>query len=81
MQGFRDNPARLNDFLAGLDEIATAQDLTDGLRITLHSGRILHMRPSGNAPEFRLYAEAASRAAAADLLARGLHRLAADLRD
>ena len=81
VQGFRDNPARLNDFLAGLDEIATAQDLTDGLRITLHSGRILHMRPSGNAPEFRLYAEAASRAAAADLLARGLHRLAADLRD
>jgi phosphomannomutase len=31
---------------------------TDGLRITLPKGRILHLRPSGNAPEFRIYAEA-----------------------
>ncbi len=31
---------------------------TDGLRITLDDGRIVHLRPSGNAPELRCYAEA-----------------------
>ncbi len=33
-------------------------DRTDGLRITFKSGEIVHLRPSGNAPEFRCYAEA-----------------------
>jgi phosphomannomutase len=35
-------------------------DHTDGLRITFESSEILHMRPSGNAPEFRYYNEANS---------------------
>jgi phosphomannomutase len=35
-------------------------DETDGLRITLKDGRIAHLRPSGNAPELRCYAEADS---------------------
>ncbi len=35
-------------------------DLTDGLRITFESSEVLHMRPSGNAPEFRCYNEADS---------------------
>ena len=33
-------------------------DRTDGLRITFDSGDILHVRPSGNAPELRCYGEA-----------------------
>ena len=33
-------------------------DETDGLRITLADNRIVHLRPSGNAPELRCYAEA-----------------------
>ncbi len=33
-------------------------DQTDGLRITLKDGLIVHLRPSGNAPELRCYAEA-----------------------
>lgn len=33
-------------------------DATDGLRLTLVSGLIIHLRPSGNAPEFRCYVEA-----------------------
>jgi phosphomannomutase len=33
-------------------------DLTDGLRITFASGEVLHLRPSGNAPELRCYTEA-----------------------
>ena len=34
-----------------------AIDLTDGLRMTFSSGAIIHLRPSGNAPEFRCYVE------------------------
>ena len=34
-------------------------DTTDGLRITFESDEIMHLRPSGNAPEFRCYNEAA----------------------
>ncbi|MFA7619454.1 MAG: phosphomannomutase [Thiohalomonadaceae bacterium] len=33
-------------------------DTTDGLRITFRSAEIVHLRPSGNAPEFRCYNEA-----------------------
>jgi phosphomannomutase len=35
-------------------------DLTDGLRMTLDSQNIIHLRPSGNAPELRCYCEAAT---------------------
>lgn len=54
-------------------------DTTDGLRMALSDGRILHLRPSGNAPEFRIYAEAASPAAARRLLSRALERIAGQL--
>ncbi|MEZ8302252.1 phosphomannomutase [Vibrio splendidus] len=33
-------------------------DTTDGLRLTLDNNQIIHLRPSGNAPELRCYAEA-----------------------
>ncbi len=32
------------------------QDMTDGMRITLRDGCIVHLRASGNAPELRCYA-------------------------
>ena len=35
-------------------------DFTDGARISLQSGDIVHLRPSGNAPEFRCYTESSS---------------------
>jgi len=37
-------------------------DRTDGLRVTFQTLEVLHMRPSGNAPEFRCYNEAGSQA-------------------
>jgi phosphomannomutase len=37
-----------------------ATNLTDGLRATFANGDIVHLRPSGNAPELRCYAEANS---------------------
>ena len=63
-------------FLAGLGAVEAAVDRTDGLRLTLQGGRIVHLRPSGNAPELRFYAEAESREAAEGLLAAGLAALA-----
>jgi len=47
------------EFGAAFGPVATLDD-TDGLRITFDSGEILHLRPSGNAPELRAYAEADS---------------------
>lgn len=48
-------------FLAKLgDELAYEVNTTDGLRITVENGDIVHLRPSGNAPELRCYAESGS---------------------
>ena len=68
-------------FLADLGETPAGTDETDGLRLTCASGRIVHLRPSGNAPELRLYVEAEDREAAEDLLRRGLDLLAGRLGD
>ncbi|MGB5671231.1 MAG: phosphomannomutase, partial [Sedimenticolaceae bacterium] len=35
-------------------------DQTDGLRVTFENGEVVHLRPSGNAPELRCYTEADS---------------------
>lgn len=72
----RDRAARAA-FFAGRRESLT--DLTDGLRITFTDGAILHLRPSGNAPELRCYAETADAASAAALVRDTLARIA-DLR-
>lgn len=52
-----------------------SQDRTDGLRMTLRNGDIFHLRPSGNAPELRCYAEAESQERAEYLVREGLARL------
>lgn len=65
-------PAKRADFLAGFDGAEASVDRTDGLRMTLKDGRIVHLRPSGNAPELRLYVEADSVDAAAATLTTGL---------
>ena len=45
--------------LIGLDNAEIDEvDTTDGLRLTLTNNQIIHLRPSGNAPELRCYVEA-----------------------
>lgn len=51
-------------------------DRTDGLRITFDSDEVVHLRPSGNAPELRCYNEAASPARAAEMNAQCLQIMA-----
>lgn len=49
---------------------------TDGVRVTFTNGEVVHLRPSGNAPEFRGYTEAADEARAGELNARCLEVIA-----
>jgi phosphomannomutase len=66
-------------FLKQFDLTEVAADRTDGLRMICAGGRIVHLRPSGNAPELRFYTEADSRTAAQDLLDQGLEFLRAQM--
>lgn len=52
-------------------------DSTDGLRITFDTGDVVHLRPSGNAPELRCYAEADTQARALQLCVACLQKVAA----
>ncbi|MDN5929103.1 MAG: phosphomannomutase [Hyphomicrobiales bacterium] len=61
----------LKQFLSPLGAIVSV-DRTDGLRATLSSGEIVHLRPSGNAPEMRCYTEGATPARAQALMAEAL---------
>lgn len=52
--------ARPMDMFGNLAGTASKVDDTDGLRVTFEKGDIIHLRPSGNAPELRCYTESAS---------------------
>ena len=52
-----------------------AMDCTDGLRVTFTNDEIIHLRPSGNAPELRCYTEAATNARALEMNCAALERL------
>lgn len=73
------NKVALESFLSKFGGVAASVDRTDGLRVTLQDGRIVHLRPSGNAPECRFYTEAENASAAQDTLISGLAALSAHL--
>ncbi|MBT8414266.1 MAG: phosphomannomutase, partial [Boseongicola sp.] len=52
-------------------------DTTEGARLTMESGLIVTIRPSGNAPELRCYVEAETAEVAAEVLSDIMARLAA----
>ena len=60
----------------GLEGVTVERvDTTDGLRMKLTGGDVVHLRPSGNAPELRCYAEAASSERAKALVEQVLGRV------
>lgn len=70
-----ENPLALVKQL-GFDSVnVTAVNTTDGLRITLSDDNIIHLRPSGNAPELRCYAESADEATAQALVVKVLNKV------
>jgi len=76
---FSTYPKALLSLLDGLCGKPVGLDQTDGLRITLEGNEIVHLRPSGNAPELRCYAEAATQKRAGELVQACLQRLLARL--
>jgi phosphomannomutase len=55
----------------GFSEVESI-DLTDGVRVRFSNGEIGHLRPSGNADEFRFYAVADSEVRATEILRAGI---------
>jgi phosphomannomutase len=71
MAHLRTSDGNLGGFLKARSTVAAKSEI-DGLRLTLADGRIVHFRPSGNAPEMRCYVEAETEEAANTLLDQGL---------
>lgn len=68
---WRQRKATLERFFTaarGFDEIARINVL-DGVRIYFHNGDVAHIRPSGNAPQLRIYANSDSQARADEIVA------------
>ncbi len=63
----KDDHVRLRNLMAPQAGPVEAIDETDGLRVHFASGDIVHLRPSGNAPELRCYAESTSARSAKSL--------------
>ncbi|MGF0537754.1 phosphomannomutase [Agrobacterium sp. ES01] len=75
MSYLRASESNLETFLRPIGKPASHSDI-DGLRVTLEDARVIHFRPSGNAPEMRCYVEAKSADAAQALLKQGLSIIA-----
>lgn len=60
-----------DEFFAPFGKV-TNINVIDGLRVALDNGDIIHLRPSGNAPEMRCYVEAENIAAAEELVSRAI---------
>ena len=71
---WKNDPKSLKADLQLPDNIRTI-DYIDGLRATMRNGQIVHLRPSGNAPELRLYCEAETPETVDSLLKNCLHEL------
>ncbi len=69
-----DDPRRVTQLLPALGPVVST-DVTDGLRITFGNDEVVHLRPSGNAPELRCYTEADSSPRASELNAACLGML------
>ena len=67
----QDSTALLNLLGMGAKQVDTINTI-DGLRISFNDGDIIHLRPSGNAPELRCYAETNTQNAAATLVSQVL---------
>lgn len=67
--------SKVNDFLGGEFAPASHIDSSDGTRITLQSDEVVHIRPSGNAPELRCYTESDSAQNAQALNNRAMERI------
>lgn len=66
---------QVNIFLGDGFSPAIGIDITDGVRITLENDEVIHIRPSGNAPELRCYTESDSNSNAQNLNQMAMERI------
>lgn len=71
INNFKDDASHFLNHL-GYEE-GYSVNATDGLRITLECGDVVHLRPSGNAPELRCYAESSSEKSSTKLVVSALN--------
>ncbi|EOB1207367.1 phosphomannomutase [Photobacterium damselae] len=71
----KEDPCSFLQKLMFNDSNVDCVDTTDGLRIVLVNGNIIHFRPSGNAPELRCYAESSTFKYANDLVETALNNI------
>ncbi|MCE0493794.1 phosphomannomutase [Vibrio salinus] len=69
------SPQKFIDDLGFRDIAVSDINSLDGVRFTLSTGDIIHLRPSGNAPELRCYAESDSIEKARDLVTTVLNKI------
>ncbi|HEX9046964.1 MAG TPA: phosphomannomutase [Verrucomicrobiae bacterium] len=69
--------AAIEKVFTDISGAVTAINRTDGLRITFANEEVIHLRPSGNAPEFRCYAEAKTDERARQITALTLGKISA----
>ncbi len=76
-KGFEIIKKRIEGAFSGDDGFGKVRDInyTDGVRIFFDNGEISHLRPSGNAPEFRNYAIADSQDRAREMVRIGLEKV------
>ena len=68
--------AAIEKMFGGICGAVASLNRTDGLRITFANEEVIHLRPSGNAPEFRCYAEAKTDERAREITAHALAKIA-----
>ena len=68
--------AAIEKMFGGICGTVASLNRTDGLRITFANEEIIHLRPSGNAPEFRCYAEATTDTRAREITSLVLAKVA-----
>ncbi len=69
------NPTAFMRKLGFVDVVEDSVNTVDGFRVCLANGDIIHLRPSGNAPELRCYVESNSNTAAQQLVNSALTRI------
>jgi phosphomannomutase len=67
--------AGIEKVFSGIGGRVASLNRMDGLRISFENGEIIHLRPSGNAPEFRCYAEADTEKRAREIVADALAKI------
>lgn len=73
--GLSETPEKAGELLAPASGAILGVDITDGCRVTFSNGDIVHLRPSGNAPELRCYTESDTPARARTLCEECLLRI------